>query len=132
VKGPRAKATAKEGFPASERAPASATVASFVRDAPGGALLEVLVSPRASTTRVTGEHERRLKIALAAPPVDGEANAALIAFLSEVLKLRKAEVVILRGASGRRKTVRVMGRGAAAVASALAAVLPKDALPGRA
>ena len=92
----------------------------WAREVAGGAELEVLVQPRASRTRAVGEHDGRLKIQLAAPPVDGEANAALVAFLAAALGVRKAEVVLLRGETGRRKTVRVSGVSAAAAAAALA------------
>ena len=90
-------------------------MAAWLREEPGGVVLELLVQPRASRTRVLGEHDGRLKIALAAPPVDGEANAALVEFLAGALGVRKAAVSILRGEAGRRKTVRVAGVGAAAV-----------------
>ena len=93
----------------------------WVRDEAGGAVLEVLVQPRASRTRAVGEHDGRLKIQLAAPPVDGEANAALIAFLAGALGVRRADVAILRGETGRRKTIRVAGTTAAAVRAALLA-----------
>jgi uncharacterized protein len=43
----------------------------WARDEAGGAILELLVQPRASRTRAVGEHDGRLKIQLAAPPVDG-------------------------------------------------------------
>jgi uncharacterized protein (TIGR00251 family) len=92
----------------------------WLREVPGAVVLEILVQPRASRTRVVGEHDGRLKIQLAAPPVDGEANQALVAFLAGALGVRKAEVVIERGDTGRRKTVRVSGPGAAAVRAALA------------
>ncbi len=91
----------------------------WARDEGGAAVLEVLVQPRASRTRAVGEHDGRLKIQLAAPPVDGEANAALVAFLAEALGVRKADVAIERGEAGRRKTVRVAGADAVAVAAAL-------------
>ena len=91
----------------------------WARDGAGGAVLELLVQPRASKTRVRGEHDGRLKIQLAAPPVDGEANAALVEFVAEALGVRKAEVAIVRGDTGRRKTVRVAGVSAAAAVSAL-------------
>ncbi len=91
----------------------------WLREAAGGVVVEVLVQPRASRTRVVGEHDGRLKIQLAAPPVDGEANAALVAFLADALGVRKADVTIERGDTGRRKTVRVAGAGAAAVLAAL-------------
>ncbi len=93
----------------------------WARDAAGGAVLEVLVQPRASRTRAAGEHDGRLKIQLAAPPVDGEANAALVEFVAERLRVRKADVAILRGETGRRKALRVAGVSAAAAAAALTA-----------
>jgi hypothetical protein len=91
----------------------------WVREAPGGVILEILVQPRASRTRVIGEHDGRLKIQLAAPPVDGEANAALVDFLAHALGARRSDVTIERGDTGRRKTVRVAGLTAAAVRVAL-------------
>jgi uncharacterized protein (TIGR00251 family) len=91
----------------------------WLREAPGGVVLEVLVQPRASRTRVVGVHDGRLKVQLAAPPVDGEANAALVEFLAEALSARRSDVSIERGDTGRRKTVRVSGVAAAAVRAAL-------------
>jgi uncharacterized protein len=91
----------------------------WARDEQGGAVLELLVQPRASRTKVVGEHDGRLKIQLAAPPVDGEANASLVEFLAGALRVRKADVSIARGDTGRRKTVRVAGVSAAAVVAAL-------------
>jgi uncharacterized protein len=94
---------------------------SWVRDDAGGAaVLEVLVQPRASRTRVVGEHDGRLKVQLAAPPVDGEANAALVGFLADALSVRRADVSIVRGDTGRRKTVRIAGVTAAQVTALLA------------
>ena len=92
---------------------------SWARDVAGGAELDLLVQPRASRTRVVGEHDGRLKLQLAAPPVDGEANAALVEFVAEALGVRKSDVAIVRGDTGRRKTVRVAGVSAAAAVSAL-------------
>jgi uncharacterized protein (TIGR00251 family) len=93
----------------------------FARDGGGGAVLEVLVQPRASRSRVGGEHDGRLKIQLAAPPVDGEANAELLSFLADALRVRRADVVLLAGETGRRKRVRVAGVTAAAASAALLA-----------
>ncbi len=92
-------------------------MAPWLREEPGGIVLEVLVQPRASRNRVAGEHGGRLKIQLAAPPVDGEANAALAEFLAEALGVRKADVAVVRGQSGRRKTVRVTGASSGAAAA---------------
>jgi uncharacterized protein (TIGR00251 family) len=91
----------------------------WLRAEAGGVALEILVQPRASRTRVVGEHDGRLKVQLAAPPVDGEANQALVEFLAGALSVRKADVTIARGESGRRKTVRVAGAALAAVEAAL-------------
>jgi uncharacterized protein (TIGR00251 family) len=91
----------------------------WARDGAGGAVLEVVVQPRASRTRVVGEHDGRLKLQLAAPPVDGEANAALLAFLADALGVKKAEVALLAGETGRRKRVRIAGVTAAAAAAKL-------------
>jgi hypothetical protein len=91
----------------------------WIREAPGGVVLEILVQPRASRTRVVGEHDGRLKIQLAAPPVDGEANAALVEFLAGVLAVRRSDVAIERGDGGRRKTVRVSGAALPAARAAL-------------
>ena len=91
----------------------------WLRDVAGGVEVEVLVQPRASRTRVVGEHGGRLKIQLAAPPVDGEANAALVAFLADALGVRKGDVAIVRGETGRRKTVRIAGATASAAAALL-------------
>ena len=91
----------------------------WLREEAGGVALEVLVQPRASRTRVVGEHDGRLKVQLAAPPVDGEANQALVAFLADALGVRKGDVTIQRGESGRRKTVRVAGASPAAALALL-------------
>jgi len=91
----------------------------WLREVPGGVVLEVLVQPRASRTRAVGEHDGRLKVQLAAPPVDGEANAALVDFLAGELGARRSDVTIERGDTGRRKTVRVAGVTAQAVRAAL-------------
>jgi uncharacterized protein (TIGR00251 family) len=91
----------------------------WLREAPGGVILEVLVQPRASRTRVVGVHDGRLKVQLAAPPVDGEANAALVEFLADALSARRSDVSIERGDTGRRKTVRVAGVAAPSVRAAL-------------
>jgi uncharacterized protein (TIGR00251 family) len=67
--------------------------------------LSVLVQPRASRNAIVGWHGEALKVALCAPPVDGEANAALLAFLAQALGLKKAQVRLVQGHSSRRKGV---------------------------
>ena len=96
----------------------------WAREGHGGAVLEILVQPRASRTRVMGEHDGRLKVQLAAPPVDGEANAALLAFLSEALQVKRGDLTLLAGEAGRRKRVRVAGVGAEVAAARLLRMAP--------
>lgn len=94
-------------------------IPAWAREGADGAVLELLVQPRASRTRVAGEHDGRLRIQLAAPPVDGEANAALLAFLAEALGVKKGDVALLAGETGRRKRVRIAGVPAARAAATL-------------
>lgn len=72
-------------------------------------LLDVHVVPKASRSAVIGVYAGRLKIALAAPPVDGAANAALLRFLADALGIAKRQVTLLRGEHSRQKTVAISG-----------------------
>ncbi len=74
-----------------------------------GIQLKVRVQPRASRNEITGLLGEELKIRLTAPPVEGEANAALCAFLANILGVPKAAVTLVAGQSSRSKTVRVNG-----------------------
>ncbi len=87
---------------------------------PGGVEIAVLVQPRASRSRVVGEHDGRLKVQIAAPPVEGEANAALVELLSDLLGVPRRQVEIASGDTGRRKRVRVVGPDLATAQAALA------------
>jgi len=83
------------------------------------AKIAIWVQPRASRTEVAGRHGDAIKIKLAAPPVDGAANEALLLFLSEILRLPKSAVTLLSGHTGRRKTIAVAGMTSGEVASKL-------------
>ena len=71
--------------------------------------LDVLVQPRASRARIGPRHGGRIKIAVTAPPVDGEANAAVIELLAKALAISRSAVEVIAGASSRRKTLRITG-----------------------
>jgi uncharacterized protein (TIGR00251 family) len=71
--------------------------------------IEIYIQPRASKTEIVGAHGTALKIRLAAPPVDGAANQALIEFIAERLNVSKGAVRIVAGASSRRKLIEVAG-----------------------
>ena len=92
---------------------------SFAKDVTDGCTLAVRVHPRARKNSVTGVHADTLKIALTAPPVDGKANEALIAFLADTLRLPRARVALVSGLTSRAKMVRITGKSAAEVAAAL-------------
>jgi uncharacterized protein (TIGR00251 family) len=74
-----------------------------------GVVLRLHIQPGAKKTEVVGLHGEALKIRLAAPPVDGKANACLIAFLADQLGVAKAAVSLLSGDSSRAKRVRISG-----------------------
>ena len=71
--------------------------------------VEIKVQPRASRNQIVGEQEGMLKIKLTAPPVEGEANQALIDYLASVLNLPRRNVVLLKGESSRHKIVAIKG-----------------------
>lgn len=91
----------------------------WLKPVANGVELAIWAQPRASRSRVVGEHDGRLKVQLAAPPVDGEANAELLSFLQAKLGLKRAQVVLLEGETGRRKRVRLEGVDLARVEAAL-------------
>lgn len=72
-------------------------------------ILTVHAQPGARRAGVVGVHGDALKIRLAAPPVDGKANAALIAFLAEAFSVPARQVALLSGHAARRKRVAITG-----------------------
>ncbi len=81
----------------------------------GACVFDVLVSPRASRSRIGPVADGRLRVAVTAPPVAGEANDALCRLLAQALALPRRAVSVVHGAASRRKTVRVEGCTAADV-----------------
>jgi hypothetical protein len=83
--------------------------ASFLRDHSDGCSLAVRVQPGSRQNAITGVYgqaaESQLKIALKAPPIEGRANEALIAFLADFFGLPRSAVSITHGQSGRLKLV---------------------------
>ena len=80
-----------------------------LREHDGDVTFDVLVQPRASRAKVGPLHDGRLKLAVTSPPVDGEANAAVIDLLAKTLGVARGAVEVIAGATSRRKTVRVRG-----------------------
>ena len=69
--------------------------------------LEVHLVPGAQRTGVAGRHGGSIRIRLAAPAVEGRANAELVRFLAEAFGVRTASVTLVRGQASRRKCVRI-------------------------
>jgi uncharacterized protein (TIGR00251 family) len=72
-----------------------------------GVLLQLSVMPNAKRTQVDGLRDGALRLRLAAPPIDGRANEALVAWLAKSLGVPKRDVEVLRGESSRRKQVAI-------------------------
>jgi uncharacterized protein len=85
------------------------------RAADGSVILTLHIQPGAKKTEISGLHGEALKIRLAAPPVDGKANAALIAFLAKACGVSKSAVALVSGDTCRAKRVRVTGADVATV-----------------
>ena len=92
-----------------------------ISDISGGCTLPVRVHPGARRNAIDGVHDGALKVSLTTPPTDGRANQALIAFLAGELRIPRARVTLLTGATSRSKSLRIAGLSAAQLRAALAA-----------
>jgi len=97
-----------------------------VRDIPAGASFQVKVHPRARKNAITGVIGDALKVALTAPPIQGRANEACVAFFAEFLNVPRSSVTIAAGEASRNKLIRVSGVSAVQVAERLSAALANE------
>ena len=74
-----------------------------------GVIIRVRVMPRAGRSEVAGVRDGSLLVRLNAPPVEGAANAELIAVLAEVLGVAKRAIVIVTGLTSKQKRLRISG-----------------------
>ena len=81
----------------------------LTQDSSGAWCLAVHVQPGAKQTEFVGLHGDRAKIRVAAAPVDGKANKALVAWVAKALGVPKKHVEIVRGQSGRQKRLTIKG-----------------------
>ena len=102
----------------------------WVRQSRDGAVFAVRVAPRASRTAISGlmgtGAEAVVKIAVAAPPVEGKANAELIAYLAEVLDVPRSRVEVTGGKQSKNKVICVYGADASEAAAKLAQAMPDN------
>jgi uncharacterized protein (TIGR00251 family) len=89
-----------------------------------GVVLQVLAKPRASKSAVRGERDGALEIAIAAPPVDGEANEELVRFLARAFGVPARAVTIERGEGARHKRVHIAHISEQGVRERIAVLLP--------
>lgn len=94
--------------------------------ADGHITLTLHIQPGAKKTEFAGLHGDALKIRLAAPPVDGKANEALLRFIADALKLPRAAISLKSGQTSRRKVLEVSGSRMTAI-EALLSNTPKAA-----
>lgn len=92
-----------------------------------GVIIRVQAQPLASKTGITGIHgdapPQRLKIRIAAPPVDGEANEELLRFFKKQLKIPGVQFELIRGSTAKTKDVLCRGASAEAVIEAVEKLL---------
>jgi uncharacterized protein (TIGR00251 family) len=70
-------------------------------------VLNILVQPKAGKDQIVGLQGDELKVRIKAPPVDGEANQALVKFLSKTFKVPKSNIEIINGETSRHKRLRI-------------------------
>ncbi|XTZ39088.1 DUF167 family protein YggU [Salmonella enterica] len=72
-----------------------------------GLILRLYIQPKASRDSIIGLHGDEVKVAITAPPVDGQANAHLVKYLAKQFRVAKSQVVIEKGELGRHKQVKI-------------------------
>jgi uncharacterized protein len=88
------------------------------------ATLNVRVTPRAGRTAIAGRRGDAVLVRLAAAPVDGAANDALVAAIADAFGVSRRQVTILSGHKSRDKRIEIAGLTDAEVTSRLSAILP--------
>ena len=85
----------------------------------GAVTVDIAVKPRSSREGLGPVQGDRLVVAVNAPPVDGKANEAVIRVLASTFGVPRSAITIVRGETGRKKTIRIAGVTAAAVAKVI-------------
>ncbi|MGZ3775274.1 MAG: DUF167 domain-containing protein [Pseudobdellovibrionaceae bacterium] len=75
----------------------------------GGVRIHLFIQPKSSKNEVVGPHNGEIKIKITAPPIDGRANEGLIEFLSDHFDIPKRNVILVKGDTGRHKTIDLLG-----------------------
>ncbi len=73
-----------------------------------GLAIRLYIQPKASRDQIIGLHGDELKVAITAPPVDGQANAHLVKFLAKQFRVAKSQVLLEKGELGRHKQIKII------------------------
>ncbi|MCU6678879.1 MULTISPECIES: DUF167 family protein YggU [Leclercia] len=73
-----------------------------------GLVLRLYIQPKASRDSIVGLHGDEVKVAITAPPVDGQANAHLVKYLAKQFRVAKSQVLLEKGELGRHKQVKIL------------------------
>ncbi|PSS48339.1 YggU family protein [Leclercia sp. 29361] len=73
-----------------------------------GLVLRLYIQPKASRDSIVGLHGDEVKVAITAPPVDGQANAHLVKYLAKQFRVPKSQVLLEKGELGRHKQVKIL------------------------
>jgi len=96
----------------------------FIRPTEGGVYVKLRVSPGAKSTAIKGLYgEGAIGLSVAAPPVEGKANAEVERYLARLFELSRSEVTVVKGASSRDKLVFVSGLGPDEIRTRLSTLL---------
>ena len=91
-----------------------------------GSVLSIVVVPRAGKSSIAQLSDGTIQVRVAAPPVDGAANAALLRFLADIFDVPRSRLEIISGVSSRRKRIVFAGLAPDEVETRLQAALGKE------
>ncbi len=111
------------GSGSAKDAPANAPPPCLSANGAGLVSLSIYVQPRASRVGVIGLHDGRLKLAITAPPVEGQANSQVIAFLAKLFRVPKGSISLESGSQSRSKRLTIGGISLAEAARVLSPLL---------
>ena len=101
----------------------NSSIPNWISEQSSGVLVRFYIQPKASRSEVCGEHgegpSARLKIRIAAPPVDGAANEELIRFLKKITGVPSSRLHLVRGETSRSKDVLFQGMSVDEIATKL-------------
>ncbi len=80
-----------------------------IKALPSGVSIAIQVQPRSGSNKIRGIHDGRLKLAVDAAPVDGEATKQCLRYLAEIFSVANSRVKLLSGGQSRKKLVLIEG-----------------------